>query len=194
MADHTLPPDYELAEMQDLTTPAQIKAVGDATRQKILGLLGEHSATTSQLAEMLGQPKGTVGHHLGVLLNAGMIRIVRTRQVKAITEKYYGRVARRWRVAVPGEVDDVVRAMIEQSLAERRPVLEDPATASVLVHGRMSVSDAKEYIEQVRALAAEFAERAEPGEPAFGFLATIYTADWPAIDGGPAGANDDTDS
>ena len=39
-------------------------------------------------------PKGTVGHHLKVLEKAGLIRVVRTRQVRALTEKYYGRVAR----------------------------------------------------------------------------------------------------
>ena len=39
-------------------------------------------------------PKGTVGHHLKVLETAGLVRVVRTRQVRALTEKYYGRVAR----------------------------------------------------------------------------------------------------
>ena len=39
-------------------------------------------------------PKGTVGHHLKVLERAGLIRIVHTRQVRAVTEKFYGRVAR----------------------------------------------------------------------------------------------------
>ena len=39
-------------------------------------------------------PKGTVGHHLKVLERAGLVHVVRTRQVRALTEKYYGRVAR----------------------------------------------------------------------------------------------------
>jgi DNA-binding transcriptional ArsR family regulator len=39
-------------------------------------------------------PKGTVGHHVKVLEKAGLIRVVRTRQVRAVTEKFYGRTAR----------------------------------------------------------------------------------------------------
>jgi DNA-binding transcriptional ArsR family regulator len=46
------------------------------------------------LAAALEMPKGTVGHHLKVLEQASLVRIVRTRQVRAMTEKYYGRVAR----------------------------------------------------------------------------------------------------
>ena len=42
----------------------------------------------------LDTPKGTVGHHLKVLEKAGLVRVVRTRKVRALTEKYYGRVAR----------------------------------------------------------------------------------------------------
>ena len=66
--------------------PDQFRTVGDPTRQRIISLLSER-ATTSQLAEALRQPKGSVGHHLKVLEEAGLIRVVRTRQVRAITEK-----------------------------------------------------------------------------------------------------------
>ena len=50
--------------------------------------------STTELAEKLGLPKGTVGHHLKVLEKAGLVHVVRTRQVRAVTEKFYGRVAR----------------------------------------------------------------------------------------------------
>ena len=43
---------------------------------------------------MRSRPQGTVGHHLKVLERGGLVRVVRTRQVRALTEKYYGRVAR----------------------------------------------------------------------------------------------------
>jgi hypothetical protein len=39
-------------------------------------------------------PKGTAGYHVGVLERAGLVRVVATRRVRAMTEKYYGRVAR----------------------------------------------------------------------------------------------------
>jgi DNA-binding transcriptional ArsR family regulator len=89
------PPDYEFShDILEVRDPEQFKAVGDPTRSKIISLLTEKAATTSQLAEALGQPKGSIGHHLKVLEKVGLIRVVRTRQVRAITEKYYGRTAR----------------------------------------------------------------------------------------------------
>src|ERR671935_1665766 len=94
MTDHTEIPDYNLEDVLYLTTPEQFKAITGSTRPRILGLVGQRAATTKQLAETLGLPKGTVGHHLKVLEDAGLVRVVRTRQVRAITEKFYGRTAR----------------------------------------------------------------------------------------------------
>jgi predicted ArsR family transcriptional regulator len=48
----------------------------------------------TELADELGLPKGTVGHHVKVLEDAGLVRVVRTRRVRAVTEKSYGRTAR----------------------------------------------------------------------------------------------------
>ena len=72
----------------------QLRALGDFTRGRIIGLLGQRAASTTELAAALDMPKGTVGHHVKVLEKAGLVRVVRTRQVRALTEKYYGRVAR----------------------------------------------------------------------------------------------------
>ena len=74
--------------------PKQLRALGDALRARIVMLLRERAASTTELAAVLETPKGTVGHHLKVLEQAGLIRVVRTRQVRALTEKFYGRVAR----------------------------------------------------------------------------------------------------
>ena len=86
--------DYEIDDYVTADRPEQLKALGDPTRITILTLLLERSATTTHLAEALGKPKGTVGYHLKVLESAGLIRIVRTRPVRAMTEKYYGRTGR----------------------------------------------------------------------------------------------------
>ena len=87
-------PDYELDDVLLVEDPKQLRALGDSTRGRIIALLGQRGASTTELAAVLGIPKGTVGHHLKVLEQAGLVRVVRTRQVRAMTEKYYGRVAR----------------------------------------------------------------------------------------------------
>ena len=87
-------PDYELDDVLVVEDPKQLRALGDFTRGRIIGLLGQRAASTTELAAALDMPKGTVGHHLKVLEKAGLVRVVRTRQVRALTEKFYGRVAR----------------------------------------------------------------------------------------------------
>ena len=87
-------PDYEAADILVVRAPAQLKALADDLRSRIVILLRERARSTTELAEKLGLPKGTVGHHIKVLEGAGLIRVVRTRRVRAVTEKYYGRTAR----------------------------------------------------------------------------------------------------
>ena len=87
-------PDYELDDVLVVEDPKQLRALADALRARIVVLLRERAASTTELAAALETPKGTVGHHLKVLETAGLIRVVRTRKVRALTEKYYGRVAR----------------------------------------------------------------------------------------------------
>jgi DNA-binding transcriptional ArsR family regulator len=86
-------PDYHAAETLVVAEPEQLRALADDTRTAIIALLRERAFSTQQLSERLGIPKGTVGHHLKVLERAGLIHIVRTRKVRALTEKFYGRTA-----------------------------------------------------------------------------------------------------
>jgi DNA-binding transcriptional ArsR family regulator len=86
--------DYDAADTLVVSAPEQLRALGDEVRGRIVGLLRERAASASELATLLGMPKGTVGYHVKVLEKAGLIHVVRTRRVRAVTERYYGRVAR----------------------------------------------------------------------------------------------------
>jgi DNA-binding transcriptional ArsR family regulator len=85
--------DYEAEDVLVVDKPEQLRALADDLRATMIALLRERARSTQELAEQLELPKGTVGHHLKVLERAGLIRVVRTRKVRALTEKYYGRVA-----------------------------------------------------------------------------------------------------
>jgi DNA-binding transcriptional ArsR family regulator len=87
-------PDYELDDVLVVEEPEKLRALGDVTRGRIIALLNQRAASTTELATALSMPKGTVGHHVKVLEKAGLVRVVRTRKVRALTERYYGRVAR----------------------------------------------------------------------------------------------------
>jgi DNA-binding transcriptional ArsR family regulator len=205
MTDHTVFPDYDLEGVLDLTTTEQFKAIGDPTRQKILGLLGQRASTTKQVAEALQIPKGTAGHHLKALEAARLIKVVRTRQVRAITEKYYGLVARLYRVSKdacatgepnPAEVTkDVVVIPLRQAISEYSPLpegheAEDPSQF-MITHARVPASLAREFNLRVEELSREFRQRAQPGEKVYGFIAGIYLSNWPDIPAGDIADNDD---
>ena len=85
--------DYAAPDTLVVDQPEQLRALADDLRAAVVALLRERAFSTQQLAEKLGVPKGTVGHHLKVLEQAGLIRVVRTRKVRAVTEKFYGRTA-----------------------------------------------------------------------------------------------------
>src|SRR4029453_1636734 len=93
-------PDYDLLDTLELTTPPQVRGLGDQLRTPILGLLHERAATVTELATAAERPKSTVAHHVNVLTEAGLLRVVRTRRVRAIDERYYGRTARMFYVGV----------------------------------------------------------------------------------------------
>jgi DNA-binding transcriptional ArsR family regulator len=178
--------DYELDEILEVRRPEQFRAVGDPTRQRIISLLSERAATTSQLAEALGQPKGSVGHHLKVLEEAGLIRVVRTRQVRAITEKYYGRTARLFDF-MHGEGDlareptlQLLRQVMNEYVA---PGSEEwPADVITLRHARIPASRAEEFTRRLLEVADEFTDlETVQGERVYGLLAGVFLTDLPEL-------------
>jgi DNA-binding transcriptional ArsR family regulator len=86
--------DYAAEDTMLISDPEQLRALADDLRGRVISLLRERAWSTQQLARELEIPKGTIGYHLKVLERAGLIRVVHTRQVRAVTEKFYGRVAR----------------------------------------------------------------------------------------------------
>lgn len=87
-------PDYDADDILVVTETEQLRALADDQRHRIVALLRDRAASTTELAEAIGLAKGTVAHHLKVLESAGLVKVVRTRQVRALTESFYGRVAR----------------------------------------------------------------------------------------------------
>src|SRR5690348_814553 len=94
MSSHGRLPDYELDEVRIVSSPTELKAMFHDLRSTLLELLHERAATVAELASAVGRPGSTVAYHVGVLVDAGLLQIVRTRRVRAIDERYYGRTAR----------------------------------------------------------------------------------------------------
>ena len=111
-------------EVHEITDIAQLKAISDPFRHKILLALCHDFTTTKAIAEHLDEKPSRLYHHVDVLEEAGLIRVVETRQVRGAVEKTYEPVARRFRVdhrlfedaENKGELATEAHAMIEQGL------------------------------------------------------------------------------
>ena len=191
MADETPPPDYELADRIALTTPSQVKALSHSARTTILGLLHERAATVSELAVALERPKSTVAHHVKVLTEAGLVKVVRTRRVRAIEERFYGRTARMFYVGVERgpEGDELPRDFndFEVAAAESVAAFRDGKLWGFLRHARISEAQASSFWERMAELVTEFDRLPRSGATMYGFAIGVYPTDQPTLPEGGVG-------
>ena len=175
---HSTPPfDYDAADTLVVSEPAQLRALCDDVRGRIVALLRERAASASELGVLLDMPKGTVGHHLKVLERAGLVHVVRTRRVRAVTEKYYGRVARLFLYKSGDESnDELVHGIGAISL--RTAAAEVAAAPEVAMHAllrvRLAPADVKRFSRRLDRLVDDI-RAAEAGEgDAWGVAAAMY--------------------
>lgn len=71
-----------------LDTPEQFEALGEPTRLEMLELL-MRPHTVAEVAERMRVPRTRLYHHVNLLEETGMIRVVDTRRSGAVTEKIY---------------------------------------------------------------------------------------------------------
>lgn len=185
MAGHEGPPDYELADRLALTDPAQVKAIGHPVRTTILGLLHERAATVTELAVAVGRPKSTVAHHVKVLHDAGLVRVVRTRRVRAVEERFYGRTARMFFVAVEEEAraEDMPRDFNDFEVAARESgaAYRDGRLWGFIRHARITEDQASEFWARMAEVVAQFDRLPRSGGATYGFAIGIYPTDHPTL-------------
>jgi len=182
--DHGIP-DYDLAERLVVTAPAQLRAMAEPLRGTILDLLLERAATVAELAAATSRPKSTVAHHVNVLVDAGLLCVVRTRRVRAIDERYYGRTARLFQVGVverPGEDPTTVHASaLSVAAAEAGPAHAADELRSILRHARVPKEQAEELWQRILAIVQEFSRLPRAGDTVFALAAALYPTDYPTL-------------
>ena len=118
-----------------------------------------------------------------------LVRVVRTRPVRAMPEKYYGRVARMSvlpeRSAGSG-LDDARGLALRQALSELESVPDTAPTPCISIrHARLAPERAAELAERVEALSVEFGDEAQPGAPVYGLVTALYETAWPSLPDDP---------
>ncbi len=171
-------PDYELDDVMELATPEQVNAMAGGLRRTILGLLHERAASVTELAAALGRPKSTVAHHVKVLADAGLVRVVRTRRVRAIEERYYGRTARMFYAGL-GEPADGRQLPLdyndfEVAAQESAAAFQSRQLRAFIRRARISAEQAEEFMRRVHALLGEFERLPRSGDTTYALAVGIY--------------------
>jgi DNA-binding transcriptional ArsR family regulator len=178
-------PDYDLDEMVVVTAPAQLRALAQPLRATLLELLLERAATVTELAQAVQRPKSTIAYHVNLLVGAGLLRVVRTQRVRAIEERYYGRVARTIYIGVLSSPEDkqVVSAIngLAQAAAEAAPAHAADELRCTLVHARIPIEEVRHFWAEVQQLARRFAQIPRSGDQVYGFAAGLYPTDAPTL-------------
>jgi len=178
-------PDYDLDEQLVVTAPDQLRALADPLRGTLLELVLERAATVSEMAQAVGRPKGTVAYHVNLLVDAGLLRVVRTRRVRAIDERYYGRVARTFYVGVLHRAEDkqVVAAIngLAEAAAESAAAHAADDLRCLLVHARIPIEEVRNFWAEVQEVARRFTRIPRSGDQAYGFVAGLYPTDAPTL-------------
>jgi DNA-binding transcriptional ArsR family regulator len=152
-----------------ITTPEQHKALAHPLRQRLLFALTLEAATISQLAVQLDVAKGSVGHHLKTLREAGFVHVTETRKVRGGTEQYYQRTHRR---LVFDDPTGLTTAAIFAGFAEELTASEDDSLM-VLRNVRLTEAEADKLRELLKH-ASENAADEGPGNPRYGVLVSMY--------------------
>jgi DNA-binding transcriptional ArsR family regulator len=155
--------DYEAEDTLIVAEPAQHRAMADPFRTQLIQLLRDRARSTQEIAEELSVPKGTVGHHLKVLEAAGLIRVVRTRKVRALTEKFYGRTARLFLYQTEDPADGRAISAVTLRQAANEVELAPFATGFGLVRARLTKKDVDRFERRVMKLLDDFRAADSPG-------------------------------
>jgi DNA-binding transcriptional ArsR family regulator len=170
-------PDYELPDEVHATTPAQVKALASEVRTQILDLVLERAATVGEFAAALDRPKSSIAYHVDQLVEAGLLRVVRTRRIRAIDERFYGRTGR---TVVVGQVakQTMSASFLDQAVAEVGP---GEPKMSTIRHARIPQDRAEEFFDEINELAKRFTTLPRDGDTVFGFVAAVYPTDHPTL-------------
>lgn len=182
MSSNNRTPDYGLEDLRVVTSSQELRAAFHGLRSTILDLVHERAATVSELAEAVGRPKSSVAYHVDVLVDAGLLKVVRTRKVRAIEERFYGRTARIFYVGTiaPEQVRYLTNYLAEAA-AESVPAQRADALRAIFRHARISPEHAAAFWDRVLELVTEFSSLPRTGDTVYGFVAGLYPTEHPVL-------------
>jgi DNA-binding transcriptional ArsR family regulator len=152
-----------------IRTQAQLRALSDPLRTRILAVIQNQPATAKQVADRLRKSPGSIGYQLKLLEKAGLAQVVALRMSRGFTARYYTRSARMYDFGVlelgPAMRRDQFGRGLQIAVSElEEAMLEDPGAMPNTYYLRVRLSDARaaHYAQRLDALKQDLL--AEPGE------------------------------
>ena len=156
-------PTDDLPETFHVTTDEQLRAVSNLTRHRIMAVLRFEPATITQIAERVGLAKGSSSYHVRLLERAGLVKVVRTRKVRGVTERYYAMAARSIELPDPGEGGPDL--LMRHAVADLEAAPADGERHVRMAHLRLTDEQFAELGARLEALADEYRELSDPSLP-----------------------------
>lgn len=131
-----------------------VRALTHPLRQKILGLLIDDPLTIRELAEKLGTKVHPLYHHVRVLHDSGMIRVVSRRQTRGAVERRYRATASSFSVSPAAVLASPDQRKTGARLAGIAGEMAAGAVSEIRRQGDLILADAREgktpLVSQVR--------------------------------------------
>ena len=87
------------SDVHIITKPEIAKLFADETRRKILRILSHHELSATDLAKRLEKNHSSIVHHLNMLLEAELIEVTRSEQVRNMIQPYYRSISSEFHVS-----------------------------------------------------------------------------------------------
>ncbi|MEU4512382.1 ArsR family transcriptional regulator [Nonomuraea wenchangensis] len=165
-------PTDDLPETFRVTTDEQLRAVSNLTRHRIMAILRFEPATITQIAQRMGLAKGSSSYHVRLLERAGLVKVVGTRKVRGVTERYYAMAARSIELPDPGPGQPDV--LLRNAVADLEESPADGERHVKMTHLRLTEEQFAELGARLEALADEYRALSDSSLPDVSLVFALF--------------------
>lgn len=137
-----------------------------------MAVLRFEPATITQIAQRVGLAKGSSSYHVRLLERAGLVKVVRTRKVRGVTERYYAMAARSIELPDPGPGQPDV--LLRNAVADLESSPMDGERHVRMAHLRLTEEQFTELGARLQALADEYRTLSDPSLPDVSLVFALF--------------------
>src|SRR5690242_3714854 len=137
-----------------------------------MAMLRFEPATITQIAERVGLAKGSSSYHVRLLERAGMVKVVRTRKVRGVTERYYAMAARA--IELPDPAAGQPDVLMRHAVADLEAAPPGDERHVRMAHLRLTGEQFAELGARLEALADEYRALSDPSLPDVSLVFALF--------------------